>query len=437
MKFFFCITVLLLLPCLSPFLSSIEAREVNFMQNFLDRQNGPVLKKKALDSDVQNFVIDTLKVQLASSLISTDAAVIVLNNHTGELLSYIPGIDSGEQSQASTHRAAFGILDPFLEALAIKKNLLDPKALLQQKQVLLKGKKALESIPLYLGNKEISSYMERIGFRGLAGTDFTHPKALERAKVSLWEIANAYRVFINGGLYSEVNTDGQFLKHKSRVLPLGVSYSMMNSLSMRSKMFRDMLSSFSEEISLSFWNAFKLGVSADGKSNWCIGFSKNYTVGVWLGLAENASFAYMDGSSKKLTEKIILLWSRIMDRVQKKTGNSTPNRAVANSTNSLLKERTLALNFKERLSFANSTWQRILYPKHGMLLAVDHLTAEKDHKIRLRVHPRSESLRLAINGVILGSANMELLWNLERGKHILTLNDQYDNVIDKVHFEVR
>ena len=90
---------------------------------------------------------------------------------------------------------------------------------------------------------------------------------------------------------------------------------------------------------------------------------------------------------------------------------------------------------KDFSSIKDTTWHRILYPKHGMLLQVDG--SEKAHKIRLQAHPPSQKLWLAINGTVIGSANKEILWNIQTGKHTLTLNDQHDNVIDKVHFEVR
>ena len=32
-----------------------------------------------------------------------------------------------------------------------------------------------------------------------------------------------------------------------------------------------------------FWTAVKTGTSKDMRDNWCIGYSKKYTVGIWVG----------------------------------------------------------------------------------------------------------------------------------------------------------
>ena len=32
-----------------------------------------------------------------------------------------------------------------------------------------------------------------------------------------------------------------------------------------------------------FWTAVKTGTSKDMRDNWCVGFSRRYTVGVWVG----------------------------------------------------------------------------------------------------------------------------------------------------------
>ena len=419
-----------------PFTGS--ALTIDFTQNPTSEHAGPVLKKRPLNPDLQDFVLSALREELAPSFISTNAAVVVLNNHTGELLSYVSGVGPNEQDKASVPEEAAGILDPFLEALALKEVLLDRKALLGKGSTSWQEDLNLEKLLFYLGNEKIFSHMKRLGFRKFS-SDFTKPGALKRARVSLWELANAYRIFANGGLYSSINMKGQFLKRKHRVLPMGVSYSMVNSLSLRSKAWKDIAISLSDTISLSFWTAFHLGASSDGTSNWCVGFSKNYTVGVWFGLVKDGNFTYASNEAGELMEKTLILWSKIMDQVENKAGILVPSRRLASNKDRFKKDRlrNLRLSSIDRISLKDSTWQRILYPKHGMLVEVDSLEPEKNYKMRLQVHPPSEALQLAINGIVLGNANTDLLWNLKLGKHILTLSDQYDNVIDKVHFEVR
>src|SRR3546814_12059597 len=50
-------------------------------------------------------------------------------------------------------------------------------------------------------------------------------------------------------------------------------------------------------LSTPFWTAVKTGTSKDMRDNWCIGWSQDYTVGVWVGNSGGASMRDVSGVS--------------------------------------------------------------------------------------------------------------------------------------------
>ena len=46
-----------------------------------------------------------------------------------------------------------------------------------------------------------------------------------------------------------------------------------------------------------FWSAVKTGTSKDMRDNWCVGFQRRYTVGVWVGNADGAPMWDVSGVS--------------------------------------------------------------------------------------------------------------------------------------------
>ncbi len=52
---------------------------------------------------------------------------------------------------------------------------------------------------------------------------------------------------------------------------------------------------FDNAMATRFWSAVKTGTSKDMRDNWCVGFSRRYTVGVWIGNASGAPMHNVSG----------------------------------------------------------------------------------------------------------------------------------------------
>src|SRR3546814_8113551 len=50
-------------------------------------------------------------------------------------------------------------------------------------------------------------------------------------------------------------------------------------------------------LTTSFWSAVKTGTSKDMRDNWCVGWSRRYTVGVWVGNSGGDSMREVSGVS--------------------------------------------------------------------------------------------------------------------------------------------
>jgi len=132
------------------------------------------------------------------------------------------------------------------------------------------------------GSNPSLNRLRSLGFRDLGVRRFYGPSwPLGSADVSLWRMVNAYRVLANEG--SGVNPDSRWTDaspasrglfkrsglscfgHPVRARPRSISFGFENPLATR------------------FWTAVKTGTSKDMRDNWCVGYSKGYTVGVWIG----------------------------------------------------------------------------------------------------------------------------------------------------------
>jgi penicillin-binding protein 1C len=112
--------------------------------------------------------------------------------------------------------------------------------------------------------------------------------------VSLWEQAAAYRALARGGLHSPLRLlAAEAEAAESRVLPPEASFIVADILADRAA--RIPAFGLASYLNTPFWSAVKTGTSKDMRDNWCIGFSADYTVAVWVGNFEGDSMHDVSG----------------------------------------------------------------------------------------------------------------------------------------------
>ena len=375
-----------------------------------DRPNGSTVTC-TLDSKIQRFAIDRLTHHLLSlrSQHVKDGAILIVENSTGDVLTYVS--HSGEPSYSrfidgiQAKRQAGSTLKPFLYALAFDRRILTPASLLDdtpldiavlsgiyqpgnydsQFRGLVTSRVALASslnVPavktLFLvGIEPFLSKLRQLGIKGLNESgDFYGPSlALGSADVSLWELVNAYRTLANGGEWSELRfASAETISQRRKIFSKEATFLISDILSDREA--RSTTFGLENPLSTRFWTAVKTGTSKDMRDNWCIGYSKRYTVGVWVGnfsgepmwnvsgitgaapiWIEMMDFLHRDVPSIKREALPGLVWKK----VEFSSG-------IAASREEWFMRGTEPNSDDQRIGQFN---QRILYPPSGTVIALD------------------------------------------------------------------
>lgn len=286
----------------------------------------------SIDADLQRFVIQTVMRrlrELSSSHVS-DAAVVVLDNETGQVLAYVGS--SGELSRAArvdharSLRQAGSTLKPFLYAQAIEQERLTAASLLDDSPLGLPTGNGLYIPQNY--DKQFSgwvsmrialasslnipavrtlvmvtpdAFQQRLLRLGLpldqTGDFYGFSLALGSADVSLLTLSNAYRSLATQGVYGPL----QFVPAtgapapRQKVFAPAAAWIIGDVLSDRHARARTF--GLDSPLATPFWTAVKTGTSKDMRDNWCLGWSQRYTVGVWAGNSSGASMRDVSGVS--------------------------------------------------------------------------------------------------------------------------------------------
>ena len=113
--------------------------------------------------------------------------------------------------------------------------------------------------------------------------DFYGPSlALGSADVSLWEMVGAYRALAVGGVWSPLRmTAGEAPGESRRVYSEDAAFLVSSILADRDS--RSVTFGLENPLATRFWTAVKTGTSKEMRDNWAVGYSRRYTVGVWVG----------------------------------------------------------------------------------------------------------------------------------------------------------
>lgn len=243
-----------------------------------------------------------------------NASVIVRENETGDIISYIGNTDGHKKSMyndmATTARSTGSILKPLLFACSLEESLLTPKELLTDVPIQLDGfqpknydknyrglvpadealSKSL-NIPfvLMLQKYGVDRFISRLHDFGFSTIDksadhYGLSLILGGAEVTLEELTKAYAEL--GNLVTNPGT-------KTVVHP-ATAYHMFEAMTGLKRPNED---HFWESFESSGKFAWKTGTSFGNRDAWAIGVCPKYTIGVWVGNSDGEARPDIIGSS--------------------------------------------------------------------------------------------------------------------------------------------
>ena len=424
-----------------------------------------------LDAGLQGFVAATLREQLdrLADHDMRDAAAIVLDNASGEVLAYAsasgPGSTSPHSDGVQAPRQAGSTLKPFLYGLALERRLLTaaspledtplaiatagggyaPRDYDQEHRGLVSARMALAgslNIPAVrtlqlVGLDPFAAQLARLGFSGLdeAADFYGYSLALGSLDVRLEELANAYRALANGGLMGPVVFLPSAGKPKrQRAQSQESAFLIADILSDR----QARAASFGLENPLAtrFWSAVKTGTSKDMRDNWCVGFSSRYTVAVWAGNFSGAPMHDVSGISGAAPA-----WAAIMNRLHADTPSLPPKppKGLVRRTIQPPGEPARQEWFLPGSEPLGTTWTaanppaRITQPGDGDILALDPDIPADLQRLSFRADHAPAGAWWQLDATRLDNPD----WSVAPGRHVLRLLDPDGQELDQARFEVR
>jgi len=178
------------------------------------------------------------------------------------------------------------------------------------------------------------------------------------------------------------------------------------------------------------------------RDNWCIGYSRKYTVGVWTGNFSGDPMWNVSGVTGAAP-----LWMEIMDFLHR----GVPSiKQEASSGLVRKKDRVLTgrrsvqrgmVYSRDRTQFTESGNgefnPRILYPPSGTVLAVDPDIPPELQKVFFVSQVHEDHCQWLLNGATLKMTGRTIPWIPKAGKYHLAIADEDEKVLDYVYFEVR
>lgn len=397
-------------------------------------QENASLVKTSLDYQIQELAIRTLKEQLITlkNQNMNDGAILILETQTGKVLSYVANSGAGFASAVQidgiqTRRQVGSTIKPFVYATAFDWNLLTPTSLLEDSPAdisvshgrvyhphnydnIFRGYvsvghalgssinvPAVRALQL-VGETRVLDRLRSLGFENLQSDEYYGPSlALGSIDLTLWELTQGYRKL--------AIDDSPFSKQTRQ--------SIFNILA--ASEYRRFTFGIESILTLPFSAAVKTGTSKDMRDNWCIGWTPQYTIGVWVGNFNGNpmwNVSGVSGAAPIWRSLMLALHSNLLPAI--KTQYEEPNAPLDKNTLS-----------------------RIKYPAHEMLIGIDPDIPMDLQKLPIEIENPQHGQKLFFNHELLIQAQNTTLWSLKKGKHLVELKSSTGQTIDSVQFEVR
>ncbi|MEH1785077.1 MAG: penicillin-binding protein 1C [Nostoc sp.] len=310
--------------------------------------------RTTINRPLQQFVEAQLQ-QVISSLAANnvhDAAALVIDNHTGEVLAYVGSPDYfneaklGRNDGVQALRQPGSTLKPFVYELALEKGLIRPNTILADvpAHYAIPGAKLYSPtdytekflgpvrVRIALANSlnvpavrvlekvGVETFLERLhqlGFEHLNQTPEHYGLGLTlgSGEVSLWELAHAYLIIARlGDATSLVSTFSNSLMPTDAIHRVSTSYALPNhriwqliTSILSDNHARATAFGVNSVLNLPFPSAVKTGTSSNFRDTWTVGFTTDYTVATWVGNFNGEPMRQVSGVTGAAP-----LWNRIM-----------------------------------------------------------------------------------------------------------------------------
>ena len=425
----------------------------------------PKALASTLDARVQRLAVAALRRQLAElrGRHVDDGAVVVLDNHSGEVLAWVGsagiGASAPEVDAVLARRQPGSTIKPFVYALALQQRLITPATLLDDSPLQLDAggaaylprnydhawrgpvpaRQALAAslnvpavrLAAMLGPDAVFGSLQAAGLRLAESAGFHgHALALGSADVTLLDLSNAYRLLARQGLWSPVRfstTPDATAAPARRVFDEGVAFLVADMLA--DPAARAITFGLDSALVTRGWAAVKTGTSKDMRDNWCIGFSSRYTVGVWVGNAGGAPMQGVSGVSGAAP-----VWRELMLALHEGQPSAPPQRpgGLVAAQGEWFLPGTAPRHASQTPNMPNASIAQlgIRHPSDGSVIVLDPEIPPQAQRLRFEGAPGQWWL----NGQPLGRG-AGLSWLPRPGRHRLEL--RHAEGVDRVEFEVR
>ena len=280
----------------------------------------PYELQTTIDLKVSHLAQDYLREALEQAKTSriTNGSLLLLNNEDGSVISWLGNGDffdnenSGQIDGVLVKNQPGSSMKPFLYALAIEKNIIQPSTVLadipsefgNQKLYIpenfnnrfngpVRTRIALASslnIPAVstLNKLGIQTYLEKLyelGFDSLhyndAGLKANLGLALGAGEVSLYELVPAFSVFMRDGFYMSLKYNQKQANTACQVFSSDTARIITSILS--DKGARALGFGYTQTFQTSYPSIFKTGTSNQYQNIIALGATEKYTIGVWMG----------------------------------------------------------------------------------------------------------------------------------------------------------
>ena len=436
--------------------------------------------RTSLDARVQRLTRDIVRSHISalSDHNVRDGAALVVDNETGEVLAYVssaaPDSHAAQVDGVLAPRQAGSTLKPFLYELALERRYITAASLLADSSLSLdtasgvyipqdydhdfKGlvsvRTALASslnVPavrtlVLVGVEAFRDRLNALGYTGIKreGNYYGYSLALGSAEVTLWQQGQAYRTLARGGDWSPLTLTpaGRPPASSRRLLASGPTFVVSDILG--DPAARSVTFGLDNRLDTSFWSAVKTGTSEDMRDNWCIGFSRQFTVAVWVGNYEGDSMLDVSGVSGAAP-----IWHDIMAALHRDVVSVEPPPPPGVSAG--LTSFSPPVEPPRREWFLSGTAPAharvtvvpasvrpsIQSPANGMIIAMDPDIPAGHQKVLIAVQGARPGMRLMLNDWPLGAVVPDRLWEPRPGAYYLTLEDASGRQLDRVLFRVR
>jgi penicillin-binding protein 1C len=275
--------------------------------------------------------------------------------------------------------------------------------------------------------------------------DFYGPSlALGSADVSLWEMVGAYRALATGGVWSSLRlTPGESPGESRRVYSTLAAFQVSGILSDRES--RSVTFGLENPLATRFWSAVKTGTSKEMRDNWAVGYSRRYTVGVWVGNVTGEPMRNVSGVTGAAP-----VWLEVMMRLHESVPSEPPTPPaglvgqqvaftgrVEPARREWFQRGTEPSASNGSAASATGALARIIAPAAGTILAIDPDIPTGRQRVPFEARDAVAGQRWLLDGAVIGEAAELLLWPAAFGRHRLSLVAKDGRILDTVSFVVR